>query len=143
MLTKCKGNTFALCLQTYQICVTNKRLSMKKLLLVIAIILGEVNGLSAKMFPLTFAGDDFSTTMPGHSKNPVLPWYVDITNNVISMEATPCDYTLNLYDEDEDVVYSVFVPAGTTQVILPTTLSGNFELHFETDTYYYYGFIYL
>jgi hypothetical protein len=59
------------------------------------------------------------------------------------MEATPCDYTLNLYDEDEDVVYSVFVPAGTTQVILPTTLSGNFELRFETDTYYYYGFIYL
>ena len=59
------------------------------------------------------------------------------------MEATPCDYTLNLYDENEDLVYSVFVPAGTTQVVLPTTLSGSFELRFETDTYYYYGFIYL
>ena len=66
-----------------------------------------------------------------------------MTNNVITMEATPCDYTLSLYDEDEDVVYSVFVPAGTTQLVLPTTLSGSFELRFETETYYYYGFIYL
>lgn len=82
-------------------------------------------------------------THAGSTKNPVLPWIIDLTNNIISMEATPCDYTLNLYDEDEAVVYSVFVPAGTTQVVLPTTLSGSFELRFETDTYYYYGFIYL
>ena len=83
------------------------------------------------------------STHGGSGKAPVLPWIIDLTNNVISMEATPCDYTLNLYDEDEAVVYSVFVPAGTTQVVLPTTLSGSFELRFETDTYYYYGFIYL
>ena len=57
------------------------------------------------------------------------------------MKSTPCDYTLNLYDEDGEVVYTVFVPAGTTQVILPTTLSGDFELRFETATYYYYGYI--
>ena len=80
-------------------------------------------------------------THAGSTKNPILPWIIDLTNNVISMEETPCDYTLNLYDEDEEVVYSVFVPAGTTQVILPTFLSGSFELRFETDTYYYYGYI--
>ena len=50
--------------------------------------------------------------------------FIDLDDNVITMEATPCDYTLSLYDEDEDLVYSVFVPAGTTQVVLPTTLSG-------------------
>ena len=83
------------------------------------------------------------TTHSGTGKSPVLPWIIDLTNNVITMEATPCDYALSLYDEDEAVVYSVFVPAGTTQVVLPTTLSGNFELRFETNTYYYYGFIYL
>ncbi len=56
------------------------------------------------------------------------PWIIDVSNNIISMEATPCDYTLSLYDEDEAVVYSVFVPAGTTQVVLPTTLSGGLFL---------------
>jgi hypothetical protein len=30
---------------------------------------------------------------------------------------------------------------GTIQVILPMTLSGDFELRFETSTYYYYGYI--
>ena len=57
------------------------------------------------------------------------------------MKSTPGDYTLNLYDEDGEVVYTVFVPAGTTQVILPATLSGDFELRFETSTYFYYGYI--
>jgi hypothetical protein len=57
------------------------------------------------------------------------------------MSATPCDYVLTLYDEDDELVYSTFLPAGTTQVVLPTTLSGDFEIRFETATYYYYGYI--
>jgi len=80
-------------------------------------------------------------THAGGAKAPVLPWFIDLTDNIITMSATPCDYTLSLYDEDNEVVYSVFVPAGTTQVVLPSTLSGSFELRFETDTYYYYGYI--
>ena len=77
----------------------------------------------------------------GGAKAPILPWYINQEENVITMSSTPCDYTLNLYDEDGYVVYSAFVPAGTTQVVLPSTLSGSFELRFETDTYYYYGYI--
>ena len=80
-------------------------------------------------------------THAGNAKSPVPCWYIDLDDNVITMSATPCDYTLYLYDEDGEVAYSVFVPAGTTQVILPTMLSGDFELRFETDTYYYYGYI--
>ena len=114
---------------------------MKRTFIILMVLLGGVINLQAKPVALTY--EDHSTTAPGSPKTPIRPWYVDFTNNIISMEATPCDYTLNLYDENEAVVYSVFVPAGTTQVVLPTTLSGNFELRFETDTYYYYGFIYL
>jgi len=80
-------------------------------------------------------------THSGGAKSPVMPWYIDLTDNVITMDATPCNYTLNLYDEDGEVVYSAFVPAGTTMIVLPSTLSGSFELRFETDTYYYYGYI--
>ena len=77
----------------------------------------------------------------GSAKVPIRPWFIDLTDNVITMSATPCDYTLNLYDEDGEVAYSVFIPVGTTQIVLPSTLSGSFELHFETDTYYYFGYI--
>lgn len=36
--------------------------------------------------------------------------------------------------------------AGTTQselLSLPATLSGDYEIRFVADTYYYYGYIYL
>jgi len=77
----------------------------------------------------------------GSGKAPAAPWYINQDGYVLTMSATPCDYTLSLYDENDYLVYSVFVPAGTTQIVLPATLSGDFELRFETDTYYYYGYI--
>ena len=89
--------------------------------------------------PLTYQPN--GSTHGGYPKTPVALWYITQDGNVLTMSATPCDYTLSLYDEDDDLVYSVFVPAGTTQVVLPTTLSGTFEIRFETDTYYYYGYI--
>lgn len=57
------------------------------------------------------------------------------------LSATLCDYTPSLYDEDDELAYTVFVPEGTTQIVLPSTLSGDFEIRFETATYYYYGYI--
>ena len=104
-------------------------------------LLGGAGFLSAENVQLGIKSTGSSSGIPGNVKTPVRPWIIDVTNNVITMSATPCDYTLYLYDEDGEVAYSVFVPAGTTQVILPTTLSGDFELRFETDTYYYYGYI--
>ena len=91
--------------------------------------------------PVQMRHKQLGGTHGGSTKSPTLPWCIDLDDNVITMDATPCNYTLNLYDEDGDVVYSVFVPAGTTMIVLPSTLSGSFELRFETDTYYYYGYI--
>ena len=97
---------------------------------------------------IAFAGSDVplthqpnGSTHDGNGKAPVTPWYINQDGNVLTMSATPCDYTLTLYDEDDELVYSTFLPAGTTLVVLPTTLSGTFEIRFETDTYYYYGYI--
>lgn len=97
--------------------------------------------ISLQADPVVLSYENNTSTTPGGSKTPVRPWTIDVTDNVITMSATPCDYTLSLYDEDGEIVYSAFVSAGTTQVILPSSLSGNFELRFEADTYYYYGFV--
>ena len=77
----------------------------------------------------------------GKGKAPIAPWYIYQDGYVLTMSATPCDYTLTLYDEDGDVFYTTYLPSGTTQVVLPTTLSGTFEICFEAETYYYYGYI--
>lgn len=115
---------------------------MKKIYLVLIgiLLMGGVITSSAERIDLRGKIDPTGSTT-GHTKAPVRPWYIDLTDNVITMSATPCEYTLSLYNEDGEVAYSVFVPAGTTQVVLPSTLSGSFELRFETDTYYYYGYI--
>jgi len=77
----------------------------------------------------------------GNGKGPVTLWYLYQEGNTLTMSATPCDYDLSLYDEDGYEVYTAFVPAGTTMIVLPATLSGTFEIRFEADTYYYYGYI--
>lgn len=117
---------------------------MKKLLLCFSMLFclsNVVNAECNECVPLKH--QICSSSHSGYPKSPILTWYIDITGHVITMTETPCDYTLCLYDGEGEVVYSVFVPAGTTQVVLPNTLSGDYELRFETDTYYYYGFIHL
>jgi hypothetical protein len=53
------------------------------------------------------------------------------------------DLTLVLLDEDGDEAYTAFVPAGTSAVILPATLSGDYEIQLYPDgsSYYFFGWV--
>lgn len=77
----------------------------------------------------------------GHTYAPPRPWYIIQDDCTLTLPAFEDDYILELLDEDGDVVYSTFLPSGTTQVILPSTLSGSFEIRLVGDTYYYRGYI--
>ena len=77
----------------------------------------------------------------GNTLAPPRPWYITQDDYVLTFTAFEDDYTLELRDENDVVVYTDYVPAGTTQVVLPSTLSGDFELRLVADTYYYIGYI--
>jgi hypothetical protein len=77
----------------------------------------------------------------GNTLAPPRPWYITQNDYTLTMPAFEDDFTLELLDEDGAVVYSAFVPAGTTMIVLPSTLSGDFELRLVADTYYYRGYI--
>ena len=49
------------------------------------------------------------------------------------------DLTLVLVDEDDEVVYSVFVPANTSSVVLPSWLEGDYQLLLIPDENYYFA----
>ena len=54
----------------------------------------------------------------------------------------PCDgCTLQLVDEDEEVVYSVVLPNGTTEWELPELASGEYKLQIIRGRYCFWGWI--
>lgn len=77
----------------------------------------------------------------GPTYSPPRPWYITQNDYTLTLPAFEDDFTLVLLDEDGVVVFSTFVPAGTTMIVLPSTLSGDFEIRLVGDTYYYRGYI--
>lgn len=64
----------------------------------------------------------------GHPKTPIIAPKVYIDDYTLLFEANHPDYVLNIKDEDGDVVYSTVVYSAQTQVVLPSTLSGNYQI---------------
>lgn len=118
---------------------------MKKILFVFFVLFGEA------IFCKAFGqGNDVTMQIikegPAYSGNPKTsnaPLIITQNDNVLTLPATPVDYTLQLRDANGIVVYSAYIPVGSTLIILPTYFSGGFEIRLVTDTYYYIGYIVL
>ena len=117
---------------------------MKKLLFMVALIIGGALNSDA------FAGHQQEIPMQifnngaasqGGTYAPPRPWYIVQDDYVLTLPALADDYTFELRDEEDEVVYTTFLPSGTTQVVLPSTLSGSFEIRLVGDTYYYRGYV--
>jgi hypothetical protein len=116
---------------------------MKKFLLVAVLIL------SGASISRLFAGQQQNIPMQiirtgsmGNSGTyaPPRPWYIQQDDYVLTLPVLAEDYTFELLDQDDEVVYTTFLPSGTTQIILPSTLSGSYEIRLVGDTYYYRDF---
>lgn len=90
---------------------------------------------------ISFQYGRIKPTKPGdlNPKSPVVAPTVYIDGNVLTFE-TPCDgCVLQLVDEDDDVVYTIVIPAGTTTLVLPATLEGTFELQIIDGEWMFYA----
>ena len=78
---------------------------------------------------------------PDEHRGPVFIPDVDLDGNTLSF-VTPCDgCELLLLDEDGDVVYSTVIPVGTTSLVLPSYLSGEYEIQINRGNFCFYGMI--
>lgn len=75
----------------------------------------------------------------GHPRTPINPPAVSIDDHTLYTDAVWFDATLQVLDEDENVVYTTVVPAGTPTVVLPSSLSGDYELRLIQGYWYFYG----
>ena len=91
--------------------------------------------------PLGIEWGDGKPIHHGGAKSPVQPPTVSYEGNSIYLASSYSDFTLRLLDADGVVAYETFVPAGTATVVLPSTLSGDYELRLVTSTFYFYGYI--
>ena len=57
---------------------------------------------------------------------------------------TPCDgYTLYIVDGEGENVYTTVIPTGTTSLVLPSTLEGEYKIEIvpTSGNYYFYGYL--
>ena len=103
-------------------------------------LLGGIISVHATIIELTVQIDDDTPTCPSTPKTPAGVPVVDQNGNVITFKASHDPYTLCIADEDGFTVYSVSVPTSVVTVILPTWLSGDYEIRLLTgESYYFYG----
>lgn len=74
-------------------------------------------------------------------RSPVVIPFVGIDDHTLYFY-TPCDgATLQLKNEYEDVEYIVDIPTGTTTLLLPSYLLGDYQLEIIQGRFRYYGYI--
>lgn len=74
----------------------------------------------------------------GHAKSPIQPPAVYLEDYTLTFSAFEEDCVIKLLDEGE-VIYEVDIPAGSTSVILPSTLSGEYTLQLFKGNWVFSG----
>ena len=113
----------------------------KKLLTILCILAlpAFMYAVNAPGDPIPFQTGKIDPTKPGFPKSPVVAPTVYIDGNVLTFD-TPCDgCVLQLVDENDDVVYTTIIPAGTTTLALPSDLEGTFELQIIDGEWMFYS----
>lgn len=115
---------------------------MKKLLLFLfgAFIL-STSVSAQELVPLTVSIIDEQPVTNGFPRTPITAPIVYIDDYTLLFEANHPEYALNIKDENNVVVYTTVVYSTQTQVILPSTLSGDYQIELVVNKYYFCGYI--
>jgi hypothetical protein len=115
---------------------------MKKLLFSsLFILFMNVCAMAWDPIPFTVSFDDDQPGGNGHPKTPITAPKVYINDYMLLFEANHPEYVLYIKDEDEVVVYSTVVTSATTEVVLPATLSGDYEIELIMGDWLFSGWI--
>ena len=97
-----------------------------------------------ELIPLTIC--PYENDLPGGNGQPRSPEeapIVYIDDYTLLFEANHPEYVLNIKDENNVVVYTTVVYSTQTQVVLPSTLSGDYQIELVVDNLLFKGWIIL
>lgn len=119
----------------------SQNLRRAMLLIVVSWLLGGFAYAITVQINLTVGINDPIPVSPGHDRGPEYVPSVIQNDYEITFLAIHPAYTLNIVANGV-VVYSVALSPYTTSVVLPSWLSGDYEIQLRPDDYYYlYGYI--
>ena len=92
---------------------------------------------------IDFYCSGFDNSSVGHSrpKSPIQPPTVYIEDYVLTFTEGHPDYVLNLKDENGYVVYTTMVWSADTEVVLPSSLSGDYGIELVMGNWLFTGWI--
>ena len=115
---------------------------MKKLLLIVfGAFLLSTNVSALELVPLTVSIIDEQPVTNGQPRSPGETPIVYIDDYTLLFEANHPEYVLNIKDENNVVVYTTVVYSTQTQVVLPSTLSGDYQIELVVDNLLFKGWI--
>jgi hypothetical protein len=74
-------------------------------------------------------------------RGPVNPPTVYLEDYTLTFATNHPEYVLYIKDENETVLYSTIVTSAATEVVLPSTLSGDYEIDLFMNEWYFWGYI--
>jgi hypothetical protein len=89
--------------------------------------------------PLQVRIDDPNENKPGGPKEPIQIPEVDIEDYTLTFDDSCLGCELCIVDENDNVVYTTTITSNT--LVLPSTLSGEYELQIISGIYCFYGYI--
>ena len=85
---------------------------------------------------------DHSSAIPGGSKSPIHPLTATLEYHTLTFYSPFGDIVpVELFDEDENVVYTDWLAPGQTTLTFPNTLSGEYAIRLTVGSVYYIGVI--
>ena len=119
---------------------------LKKFLLLSISLLWAVS-MSAQTMPVgqcvqlqvKYLDPTFSQT--GMPRGPEDPLTIGLEDHTLYMSNVDFDVTLQLTDANDNVVYTTFVAANTSTVVLPSYLSGEYKIELIDDERCFWGYI--
>lgn len=116
---------------------------MKKLLFaILSAFLVCTTGAAMDLIPLTICPYENEQPLgPGNPRTPMLTPKVYIDDSTLLFAVDHPEYVLYIMDEDDNVVYSTVVYSTQTQVVLPSTLSGDYQIELVMGYWLFKGWI--
>ena len=115
---------------------------IKKFLFLCFLIAVSVHSLASQTIYLQVRGDSPVLKGNGPQRMPQRPLMADLDGHTLTFGYGFDEVvTLELLDEDEDVVYTDWLTPGQTILTFPDTLSGEYTIRLTVGSRYYIGVI--